>query len=383
MSSDARKIHVMHVVDSLEVGGMENGVVNIANNIDKVRFKFSICCLSHPGALSKRINDDRVQVHSLQWKGGFSPGLFLKLAGTFRKQKVEIIHTHGWLTLLYSSVASKLAGVSVLINGEHGTFHLNNSRRKIAYKIISIIVDRYVSVSYSLERELADVLNIAEDKIVTIPNGVDLRKFSAVPVEAVSKIKAGLGIPDSAFVIGSVGRLEPVKNYEMLLNVFAKLCSYVSDIHCVLIGDGSMRSTLESLADQLGVGAKVHFTGKVDNPHQVMSILDIFVCSSFSEGMSNTVLEAMACGKPIVATNVGDNGKLVDDGCNGILVQSEDATGLEKALTLLISDKEMLQKFGTCSRKLAEEKYDILKMVSSYQDVYLQSVADSRGTYDV
>lgn len=382
MNKDDRKIHVMHIVDSLEVGGMENGVVNIANSIDKERFKLSICCLSHPGVLSKRIQDKNILVVSLGWAGGFRPKLILKLAKIFKEYKVDIIHTHGWVTLIYCSVASCIAKNRVLIHGEHGVFHLDNSRRKIAFRIISSYVDKYITVSYSLEKELAGLINSGNDKITTIPNGVDLQKFTSLNGAAICNIKADLGIPLLSNVIGSAGRLESIKNYEMLLHVFSKLINYV-DIHCVLIGDGSQRTKLEELAKQLGVGEKVHFTGKVDNPHQVLSILDVFVCSSFSEGMSNTILEAMACGKPIVATNVGDNCKLVDDGCNGFLVQSEDSSGLEKALQLLVSDKEMLLKFGTYSRKIAEEKYDILKMVSSYQDIYIQSIAAKRVKYDL
>lgn len=378
MKNETKKISVMHIVENLEVGGMENGVVNIANNIDKVCFRFSICCLSHPGVLSKRIQDKSTLVVSLGWSGGFRPKLILELARIFKENKVDIIHTHGWVTLIYSSVASLIAKNRVLIHGEHGVFHLDNRRRKTAFRFISSYVDKYITVSYSLEKELEELVNIGYGKIITIPNGVDLQKFVPLSSAAICDIKADLGIPLSVHVIGSAGRLEPIKNYEMLLHVFANLCRCV-DVHCVLIGNGSQRTKLEVLAKQLGVGEKVHFTGKVDNPHQVMSVLDIFVCTSFSEGMSNTVLEAMACGKPIVATNVGDNGKLVDDGCNGFLVLSEDSKGLEKALNLLISDKEMLKKFGSCSRKIAEEKYDILKMVISYQDIYTQSIAAKRG----
>jgi glycosyltransferase involved in cell wall biosynthesis len=165
----------------------------------------------------------------------------------------------------------------------------------------------------------------------------------------------------------------------MLLRVFAKLSKDNVDIHCILIGDGSLKAKLEELALQLEVNGRIHFTGKVDNPNRLMSILDLFVSTSFSEGMSNTILEAMACGKPIVATDVGDSGKLVDDGHNGFLVQSEDSIGLEKAIRLILVDKNMLKKCGENSRKIAEQKFDITKMVDRYQDIYFQSIADKRG----
>lgn len=381
MIDNVKKYHVMHVVENLEVGGMENGVVNLANLIDKDRFKFTICCLSHPGALSKRLKDVNIEVLSLGWSRGFSPKLFLKLAHTFKERNVDIIHTHGWLTLIYSSVASIIARIPVLINGEHGAFQLDNFRRKIAYTIISAIVDWYVVVSYSLEKELANILKSNVNNILTIPNGVDLQKFSPLRVDEVASIRSELGIPTTARVIGSVGRLEPVKNYEMLLRVFAKLSKNYLDIHCILIGDGSLKAKLEELAIKLEIADRVHFAGQVDNPNQLISILDLFVSTSFSEGMSNTILEAMACGKPIVATDVGDSGKLVDEGHNGLLVQSEDIIGLEKAIIQILYDKNMLKMYGENSRLISVEKYSITKMVCQYQDIYLQSIADKRGVY--
>lgn len=426
MIANNRKYHVMHIVDSLEVGGMENGVVNLANNINKELFTFSICCLSHPGTLSKRIKDENIEVISLSWRGGFSPSLFFKLARVFREQKVDIIHTHGWLTLVYSVVASRIARTPVLINGEHGIFYLDKLRRKIAYKFISLLVDRYIVVSYSLENELANILNIGKDKIITIPNGVDLIKFSTLRHEEVAALRLELGIPASSLVIGTLGRLEPQKNVEMLIRVFANICRDDENLHCVLIGDGYLRENLENLTLQLGVSSKVHFVGRVDNPHQMISMLDLFVSASFLEGMSNAILEAMACGKPIVATTVGDNDKLIEMDGNGFLVPFEQSQSLEKAIIIamecrkpiatndvsdnvqhgammlkgfsetarqslelekaiknLLSNREMRQRFGERSRLIVEEKYDIQKMILRYQEIYLQIIAKKRSAYDL
>ncbi|WP_319586817.1 glycosyltransferase [uncultured Desulfobulbus sp.] len=371
MPCKMKKCHVMHVVDSLEVGGMENGVVNLANHIDKERFIFSVCCLSHPGNMSKRITDKGVTVFCLNWRGGFTLGLFWKIYQAMKERKVNIVHTHGWLTLLYCSVPSVLLR-TILVNGEHGLFYLEKFRRLIAYKIISLAVEKYVPVSYSLEKELLRILKIDKNKIVTIPNGVDLQAFSPLTREEIATVKQELSIPASVSLIGSVGRLEPVKNFAMLLRVFANLSKNNNNLHCILIGDGSLRRELEVLATELGVEGKVHFTGKISNPYQVTPLLDIFVSTSLSEGMSNTILEAMACGIPIVATNVGDNSRLVQDGKNGFLVNPENAILLEKAIHLLLSDDVKRKAFGIISREIVENKFDIMNMIAKYQDIYIK-----------
>ena len=400
-----KKLHVMHVVDSLETGGMENGIVNLANLINKECFTFSICCLSHPGKLSKRISDDSVSVVALGWSRGFQFDLFMKLAKIFKEQRVDIIHAHGWQTLIYSAVASLISGVPVLINGEHGTFRLEKFRRRFAYKIISYIVDRYVTVSFSLEKELAKILSARRAKCVTIPNGVDLHKFSHLSEKDAERIKSELLIPPTSSIIGSVGRLEPQKNIEELLHVFSNLCRDNENLHCVLIGEGFLKESLEKLASQLGVRKKVHFVGRVDNPHQLISILDLFVSTSFLEGMSNVILEAMACGKPIVATDAGDNDKLIDVGRNGFVVVAKNSIALEKAIRLLpdtpiyyrdnlydrqifekfikllLADKAMRKRFGERSRAIVEEKFDVMKMINRYEEIYIETIAIKRGIF--
>jgi len=134
---------------------------------------------------------------------------------------------------------------------------------------------------------------------------------------------------------------------------------------------------------QLGVSDRVHFIGRVENPHQLMPIFDVFVSTSLNEGMSNVILEAMACGKPIVATDVGDNGKLVEASGNGFLVQVEDSTLLESSIKLLLTDKDLNQRFGVRSRNLVEEKFGIMNMVSSYQETYLEAIVKKRGPHDL
>lgn len=367
-----QKYHVVHLVESLEVGGMENGIVNLANHMDRERFEVSICCLSHPGALAAKLADSGISHFSLGWLSGFCPRIIATLTRELTLRKADVLHTHGWLTLVYGALASKLAGVSALVNGEHGTFHLDQPRRKLAYRLLSLLVDRFLTVSFSLQDQLIDVLHIPESKIVTIPNGVDAAKFSPRGHDYIRRIKEKLGIPVTAQVIGSTGRLEPVKNYDLLLRAFARITPMFPQLCCLLVGDGSRRQHLEHLASELGIGEKIIFLGKVGNPQDFLPVLDVFVLTSFSEGMSNTILESMSCAKPIVATDVGGNGEMVRDGLNGILVESDNVSQLAEALAQLLRDEGKIALFGSNSRRIVEENYSISSMVSAYEKVYLE-----------
>ncbi len=248
MKTSSHKYHVVHVVQSLDVGGMENGIVNIANIINKDNFKLTICCLSHKGALANRIVDNSVSLICMDWKGGVDLNLFWSLAKIFRDIGADIVHTHGWLSFIYGAVASKFSGIKVLINGEHGTFNLDKTRRIIAYRLLSLFVSKFLTVSLSLKAELKKTLFIRDEKIVTIPNGVDAEKFRPRSSEEIQTVKRNIGIPVTAQVIGSVGRLEPVKNYEMLIQAFQELYKEFPRLYCIFIGEGSCRAKLENLA---------------------------------------------------------------------------------------------------------------------------------------
>jgi len=377
MKTGKRTYHVVHVVQSLDVGGMENGIVNLASLIDKDRFSVSICCLSHAGSLAERIKDDRVDIFCMNWESGFTPQLFVTMAREFRARNVDIVHTHGWLSFIYGSVACKLAGISALINGEHGTFNLESTRRKIAYKLLCNVTDKFLTVSYSLKEELKKNLRIPEGKIITIPNGVDSDRFLPGCPAEIADIKSQIGIPATAQVIGTVGRLEHVKNHEMLLRAFCELSYEFPCLHCLLVGDGSLRCSLEKLARELGIQERVHFLGSMDNPQDLIPVFDVFALTSFSEGMSNTILEAMSCAKAIVASDVGGNTELVNDGYNGIIIASGNAEELRNALRTLLKEEVKRNLFGENSRKIIDKKYNISTMISGYEKVYVDTYLQS------
>lgn len=361
-----QKIKVMHLMLSLEIGGMENGVVNILRHIRKDIFKNYVCCLERIGALAERIKGCNVSINNMSKKPGFSLSLILKLAKLLRREKIDILHTHCWATLVYGFAAAKIARTPIVIHGEHGIFNLDYTRRRKLYTMIINNIDQILTVSESLKTEIISTIKISNSNVRSIINGVDTDKFSPGDSET---IKKKFGFQKTDIIIGSVGRLEKIKNYNALIKCIAMFDE--PSIKGLLIGDGPARSELEGLVKDLGIEDRFFFLGKRTDVNKGMLIFDVFVSSSLSEGLSNTILEAMASGIPVVATNVGGNPEIVYEGETGYLVNPNNLEAMKSALERLINDKKFSKSIGQKARELVVRECSLHKMVSEYEDVYL------------
>lgn len=354
---------------SLETGGMENGVVNILNNINENVYENYVCCIDRVGELAERLRPGSVTIDNLSRKAGFSVRTIFRLARLLKEYQIDILHTHGWGTLVYGFIAARKAGTPVIIHGEHGTFKLDRARRRFIYKIIVGRVAQVLTVSDSLKRDLINIIDMPELSIRRIINGVNTDRFCPGASETVKK---EIGLQGADRVIGSVGRLEKVKNYELMIRCFSEIKD--SGVMGLLVGEGSQRADLERLANDLGIEGEFVFTGGRNDIDELMPLFDIFVCSSHSEGLSNTILEAMACGVPVVATDVGGNSEIIRHGETGLLVPAGDAGAMKDAVTGLLQNSSMLQQMKQRSREVAVEKYSISHMVSEYEDVYMTAL---------
>ncbi len=369
-----RRIKIAHIVQSLDIGGLENGVVNLANNIDEVRFELLIICIKTEGELRKRLRAS-IKVICLKEKDGFNFLRCLRLARLFSIEKPDIVHMHGWGSDLVSGViGARLAGVPRVINGEHGVLYFDRIRRIWAQKIIFLFVDYTLTVSYTLKEAFVTRLGFGAKKIVPIINGVDTNKFRPNLQIVVEKRKELHFLPDS-IIIGTVGRLVPVKNYSMMLSAAQEVIRKKKNTKFIFIGDGPERSLLEQKSRQLGIENDVFFLGMRNDIADLLNVLDIFVLTSLSEGLSNTILEAMACAKPVIATAVGDNLHLVDEGKTGYLIPSGDTQRLVSHIIDLMNDSNKLFTMGIAGRKRAEEKFSLAKMIREYETLYKTSLS--------
>jgi len=363
-------IRVLHVLLSLEPGGLENGVVNVINRLDRDRFVSSVCCLKHAGEFARRIEDPRVDIHELHWRGGNDPRLALRLAGLLRRTRPDIVHTRNAEPFFYGFAGAKLARAQALVHSEHGRKFDDRPARFAVQRWMSRHTDAIFAVSGQLKSDLVKHIGLPEASVEVLHNGVDLSRFNvAARTDAPAReaLRRDWGVPAGALVVGSVGRLVAVKNYGLLLRAVAASGPY---LHLVLAGEGPERAALTALAASLGIASRVHLLGHSNDVDRVLGAFDVFVLPSISEGMSNTLLEAMAAGVPPVASDVGGNGEIVRDGIDGRLFPSDDEAALRACLVALCGDGAERARLAAAARERVLSTFDIDQMIERYERLY-------------
>jgi len=282
----------------------------------------------------------------------------------------QVVHTRNWGTI-DGIIGAKLARVKYVVHGEHGReftdLYGSNYRRNLARWVLGRWVNSFVAVSDEIRSWLLNQVGIPGDKIVTITNGVDTKKF--FPPADKGKVKQELGIDPNTFIVGAVGRLDKVKNYQMLLNAVLLQNRYKTPYKLILIGDGPERANLEAFVTTHRL-SNVEFFGEKQNVQKYLQIFDLFVLTSVVEGISNTILEAMATGTPVIATRVGGNPEIVEDNVTGSLIPSGNHALLSEMITKYMNDRSLCERHGQAARSRCEELFSLNVMVEKYDRLY-------------
>lgn len=363
-----RVLHVVHCLGSDgRTGGMEYGVIKVVNGIDRARVQPAIC--------STRVADPAIVgllapgVEYFECDGrrrGNDPRLVMALRRTFQRFRPDVVHTHAWGTLVEGVLAAALARVPVVVHGEHGTMQTRWHQR-LVQRVVWGRVDQVLSVSSVLASRLGREIGFDPERILTIRNGVDTDRFDPA-LRSASRLELGLG--GGEILIGTVGRLVEVKNQALLVTAFAAVARERPEARLLLAGDGPLRGELLALARTLGVDAQLRLLGHRPDVERVLAALDVFVLSSHSEGLSNTILEAMASGVPVVATDVGGARELVVDGESGLLTPAGDAGALASAIGTLIGDADVRTGMACAARERALSEFSITRMIDAYTRLY-------------
>ena len=364
-------VRVLHLVHRLgadgRTGGMEYGVIKLVNGMCGGSIVAGVCSTRAGDPAIRSLLDPAVPYFECRGRAGNDLRLIPALWRVFRQFRPHIVHTHSWGTLIEGLVAARLARVPRVIHGEHGTLQLRGYQR-LVQRVAWGRADRVLSVSSRLADRLAREVGFDRSRIHTIRNGVDTGRFDTAGRAAARR---DLEIGEDVVAIGTVGRLVAVKDQATLLSAFAQTFQRQSNAQLCLAGDGPLKDALQQQARQLGIERQVRFLGHRPDVQRVLAALDIFVLSSTSEGMSNTILEAMASGLPVVATAVGGADELVLEGKTGLLVPAGQPGLLAEALVSLAADSERRASMGRSARERALTEFSVARMIADYEKLYL------------
>ncbi|MBK1722340.1 TIGR03088 family PEP-CTERM/XrtA system glycosyltransferase [Thiocystis violacea] len=369
---------VAHIIHRLDVGGLENGLVNLINRIPTGRFRHTIICLERYDEQFRRRIQPNVDVYALHKREGQDLWLFVRLWRLLRRLRPAIVHTRN-LSALECQMSAWLAGVPGRVHGEHGrdVHDLDNTSPKYRWlrQVFRPLVHRYIPLSRDLESYLVADIGVKPERIATIRNGVDTQRFDpcSKPQGCRAVLPDGFAGPEH-LVIGTVGRLEQVKDQMTLVRAFVALVTSepggLERFRLVIVGDGSQRKPIESLVRQAGLESSVWLAGSRDDIPDCLHALDIFVLPSLGEGISNTILEAMASGLPVIATQVGGNAELVDPGVTGYLVPRANPAAITDRLRHYAQQPQVLAMHAEQARERAERDFSLDAMVERYMRVY-------------
>ena len=364
----SESLRIAHVLYSFDTGGMEKGIAMLANHASP-EFEHVVVCMGHSGA-SARLLPGTTRVVELNKRSGHSHRFLWRLSRCLRDLSPDVVHTRNW-TGMDGIVASRLGGIKNVVHGEHGWGmddpYGSGTKRVVTRRFLARWVREYTCVSQQMTTWLRDLVRIRKP-ITQIYNGVDETTYQPGPGD--ESLRREIGLPDGSLVIGTVGRLDPIKDYPSLLRAFTVLRRDRPDSHLVIVGEGAERSALEQLA-----GEGTHFLGDRQDVPSLFRLFDVFVLPSINEGISNTILEAMASGRPVVATRVGGNLELVQDGETGRLVHPRSPDELASAIADYLSDAELRQRHGDAARSLVLRRFSISSMVAGYEEVYRRVAA--------
>jgi sugar transferase (PEP-CTERM/EpsH1 system associated) len=368
------QVRVMHLVHGLRPGGMEFGVLKIVNALAGSGVSSSICSTVASEGM-KHLVDPSVPVYEFERREGNDPRVVWWLYRLLRRERPDILHTHAWGTLYEGLIAGRLAGVPAIVHGEHGTLQLS-PRQVTAQRWGWNRADHVLSVSSRLAERMAEAVGVPLDRVHVIRNGVNLARFSGRrSAEARRALGASVA---TTVVIGAAGRLVDVKDHATFVEAIAALKARRHDVVGVIAGDGPLKADLEARITRAGLEGGVRLLGHRGDIEQVFEGLDIFVQSSKSEGMSNTILEAMASGLPVVATHVGGADEMVVAGETGILVPPSNADRLADALERLIEGPGLRTRMGQAGRRRAFGEFSLDRMIHNYETFY-RDVAGRRA----
>jgi sugar transferase (PEP-CTERM/EpsH1 system associated) len=366
---------VAHIMYRFDTGGLENGIVNLINHMPADRYRHAVIAMTEVTDFRQRIKRNDVEFISLNKAPGHGIWLFPKLFALFRRLRPAIVHGRN-LAALEAQLPAWAAGVPVRIHGEHGRDVGDLDGLNLTYQRVRRFYRPFVSYYLALSRNLGEYLTtkikVPENKVLQVYNGVDTDRFH--PFGRDHSIP---GCPFSRrdhWIVGTVGRMQTVKDQPMLAHAFIRALEIDPRLHARLrlatIGEGPLRAACGQLLAAAGVSDLAWLPGERHDIPEIMGCFDCFALPSLAKGISNTILEAMASGLPVIATDVGGNADLVSAGSTGQIVPAGDPEALAQQIVELVSNADRARHMGQLRRQRVEEKFSMNAMVAAYLGTY-------------
>ena len=374
MNEDQRPL-IAHVMYRFDTGGLENGVVNLINHMPADRYRHVIIALTEVTDFRKRIQRHDVQFISLNKAPGHGFWLYPKLFKLFRQLRPSIVHSRN-LAALEVQLPAWLAGVPVRIHGEHGRdigdLDGSNVTLQRVRRFYRPFVSYYLALSRDLAQYLTGIIQVPKHKVLQVYNGVDSNRFHPGPRNQTADA-CPFARPDK-WLIGTVGRMQTVKDQPTLARAFIRALEIEpllkQRLRLVMVGDGPLRAECQQLLSSANVAELAWLPGERSDIPEIMRGLDCFILPSLAEGISNTVLEAMASGLPVIATNVGGNADLVTIGATGSIVPSADPEVMAQEIVRFATQPHLAIDMGIAGRSKIEQQFSMEAMVAAYQGAY-------------
>jgi glycosyltransferase involved in cell wall biosynthesis len=375
MNNQSEMFKILFLITDLKYGGAQTLLRNLLGNLDRKKFQPQVACLFGGDLpVGDELREMGIVVTDLKMEKVWRFDAFWRLYQLLKKEEFSIVHGSLFHANIAARLVGKLAGIPVILTWRH-SISIGPRWRDWVNRLTAKLDDKVVAVSNQVRRAEIDSTGISINKVEVIYNGIDVQEYYQVPQDECNMIRTEYNISDDAFVIGFIGRLHPVKNLDVLLDAFSLIQPRTKNALLVLAGRGEMLDQLRELTRSLGIGNNIVFLGHQTEITKILKTFDILVLPSRIEGFGLVLLEAMASGVPVIATNVGGIPEVVEDGITGLLVSPGDPNVLASAIYRLFNNQDLVDRLRMEGIRLVNHKFTIQKTTESIEDLYYHLLA--------
>ncbi len=375
-SDDRGPLRVMFVITSMPIGGMETLLAQILRRMDRDRFSPELCCLKFFEPFGEELAKEVPGFTGLL-SHKYDLRVLPRLTKLLQRRRIDAVVTvgTGGDKMFWGRLAARLAGVPVICSALHSTGLPDHVERM--NRMLAPITDAFIAVAGPHAKYLTEHEGCPVEKVRIVPNGVDTERFCPLPKN--EALRASVGLPEGAPTVGIVAALRPEKNHELFLRVAARVRKTIPAAHFLVVGDGVRRADLERLAGELALTEAVHFVGSRNDVPQLLSQTNVFLLTSHMEASPVSILEAMSCELPVVATQVGSIPESVVEGETGFMAPAGDEEALAARVVELLGDPRRAEKMGRAGRERVLGIGSVQAMVSGYENL-IREIYDSKST---